>query len=98
MAHHRILIVNSPYYAHISLELEKGAREALDAAEDECEAAAIMVPGASEVPGATAMAPDSATSDGYIAVGCVLRGQTRHDDHACGERAGGVMHLTTDRR
>ena len=41
MAHHRILIVNSPYYAHISGELEKGAREALEAPEDECDVETI---------------------------------------------------------
>ena len=34
---HRILIVNSPYYAHISEELEKGAREALEASGEACE-------------------------------------------------------------
>ena len=36
---HRILIVNSPYYAHISEELEKGAREALEASGEPCEIA-----------------------------------------------------------
>ena len=60
MAHYRILIVNSPYYAHISEELEKGAREALEASDDECDVETIMVPGAFEVPGAIAMAADSA--------------------------------------
>ena len=37
MSKHRILIVNSPYYGHISEELEAGAREALEASEDEIE-------------------------------------------------------------
>ncbi|MEO1553593.1 MAG: 6,7-dimethyl-8-ribityllumazine synthase [Pseudomonadota bacterium] len=95
---HRILIVNSPYYAHISEELEKGAREALDASGEPCEIETIMVPGAFEVPGAIAMAADSAKYDGYIALGCVIRGETTHYDYVCGESARGLMYLTTDRR
>ena len=95
---HRILIVNSPYYAHISEELEKGAREALEASGESCEIETIMVPGAFEVPGAIAMAADSAKYDGYIALGCVIRGETTHYDYVCGESAKGLMYLTTDRR
>ena len=98
MAHHRILIVNSPYYAHIAEELEKGAREALEAAEDECDVEPILVPGAFEVPGAIAMAADRARYDGYIALGCVIRGETSHYDYVCGESARGLMYLSTDRR
>ena len=90
--------MNSPYYAHISEELEKGAREAMEAAEDECDVETIMVPGAFEVPGAIAMAADSARYDGYIALGCVIRGETSHYDYVCGESARGLMYLSTDRR
>jgi len=95
---HRILIVNSPYYAHISDELEKGAREALEASGEHCDIESIMVPGAFEVPGAIAMAADSAKYDGYIALGCVIRGETSHYDYVCGESARGLMYLSTDRR
>ena len=95
---HRILIVSSPYYAHISDELEKGAREALEASGENCSIESIMVPGAFEVPGAIAMAADSAKYDGYIALGCVIRGETSHYDYVCGESARGLMYLSTDRR
>lgn len=95
---HRILIVNSPYYEHISKELEAGAREALDACGEECTIETIMVPGAFEVPGAIAMAADSAKYDGYIALGCVIRGETSHYDYVCGESARGLMRLATERR
>ncbi|MEM7492278.1 MAG: 6,7-dimethyl-8-ribityllumazine synthase [Pseudomonadota bacterium] len=98
MALHRILIVNSPYYEEVSTELEAGVRETLDASDDEVIVETIMVPGAFEVPGAIAMAADSAQWDGYIALGCVIRGETSHYDYVCGESARGLMHLATERR
>ncbi len=95
---HRILIVNSPYYQYISEELEAGARETLAASGEEMSVETIMVPGAFEVPGAIAMAADSARYDGYIALGCVIRGETSHYDYVCGESARGLMRLATERR
>ena len=98
MALHRILIVNSPYYEEISTELEAGVRETLAETDDEIEIETIMVPGAFEVPGAIAMAADSGRWDGYIALGCVIRGETSHYDYVCGESARGLMRLATERR
>ncbi len=95
---HRILIVNSPYYADVSSELEAGVREALAASGEEMTVETIMVPGVFEVPGAIAMAADSARYDGYIALGCVIRGETSHYDYVCGESARGLMRLATERR
>ncbi|MDJ0920667.1 MAG: 6,7-dimethyl-8-ribityllumazine synthase [Henriciella sp.] len=95
---HRILIVNSPYYEHISKELELGVRETLEASGEDCTVETIMVPGAFEVPSAIAMAADSAKYDGYVALGCVIRGETSHYDYVCEESARGLMYLTTDRR
>lgn len=92
----RVLIATSRYYEHITLELEAGAGEAL--AEAEAVVETIEVPGALEVPGVIAMAADSAKYDGFIALGCVIRGETSHYDYVCGESARGLMWLTVDRR
>ena len=92
----RVLIATSRYYDHITLELEAGANEVLAAAEAVVET--IEVPGALEVPGVIAMAADSARFDGFIALGCVIRGETSHYDYVCGESAHGLMWLTVDRR
>jgi len=93
---HRILIVTSRYYEHISRELEAGVAETLEGEDVVVET--ILVPGAFEVPGAIAMAADSAKYDGYIALGCVIRGETSHYDYVCGESARGLMWLSTERR
>jgi 6,7-dimethyl-8-ribityllumazine synthase len=93
MAHApRILIVTSRYYAHIAAELEAGVLEALEAAGAEHEF--LEVPGAFELPGAIAMAAGMEEYDGYIALGCVIRGETGHYDLICNEVARGLMDLS----
>lgn len=92
----RVLIATSRYYDHITLELEAGANEVLAAADAEVET--VEVPGALEVPGLIAMAADSARFDGYIALGCVIRGETTHYDYVCQNSAQGLMQLSIDRR
>ena len=92
----RVLIATSRYYEHITLELEAGAGEVLAAADAVVET--IEVPGALELPGVITMAADSAKYDGFIALGCVIRGETTHYDYVCGESARGLMSLTIDRR
>lgn len=78
--------------------MELGAREALAESGEAVEIETIMVPGAFEVPGAIAMAADSNQWDGYIALGCVIRGDTTHYDYVCGESARGLMTLAVERR
>lgn len=92
----RVLIATSRYYEDISCELEAGTMEVLEAAGVKTEM--IEVPGAFEVPGVIAMAADSARFDGYVALGCVVRGETSHYDYVCGESARGLMTLAVERR
>ena len=88
-----ILIVESPYYRAICDELAKGAIAALEAAGATYER--IAVPGAFEIPTAVAMAMGKGY-DGYVTLGCVIRGETSHYDYICGESARKLQDLAAD--
>ena len=88
----RIMIVTSRYYAHIAAELEAGVIDAFKAAGADWDI--IEVPGAFEIPGAIAMAAADEEYDGYVALGCVIRGETGHYDLICNEVARALMDLS----
>jgi 6,7-dimethyl-8-ribityllumazine synthase len=97
----KILIVEARFYADISDALLAGATAALKAAGAEHET--ITVPGALEIPGAIAMAnavghAAGAAYDGYVALGCVIRGETTHYETVANESARGLMDLTVHQR
>jgi 6,7-dimethyl-8-ribityllumazine synthase len=98
----RILIVEARFYDHIADALLTGAKAALEAAG--AEAQVVSVPGALEIPGVIAMAEEGAHRpagvryDGYVALGCVIRGETYHFEIVAGESARGLMDLTIGRR
>ena len=87
-----ILIVEAPYYAHIAELLRNGAERALASFGASHEA--ISVPGAFEIPGAIGLvARSTGRFDGFVALGCVIRGETSHYDHICAESARGLQDL-----
>lgn len=88
-----ILIVEARFYEDIADELVAGARAALDGAGVSYEI--ITVPGAFEIPAAIRMAIESGRFDGYVALGCVIRGETSHYNYVCNESARGLMDLGT---
>ena len=93
----RILIVEARYYANIADALLDGARRILKTAGVEVDV--ITVPGALEIPGAIAMANSAGeTFDGYVALGCVMRGETTHYETVANESARGLMDLTVLQR
>ena len=89
-----LLLVEAPYYPHIAAMLREGAERAVAAAGATCEI--VTVPGAFEIPAAIGIAAKAAERfDGFVALGCVIRGQTTHYDHVCAESARGVQDLLT---
>lgn len=97
-----VLIVEARFYEDIADELAKGAESVLKGAEVGFER--VAVPGAFEIPAAISMAMDSAgldgggrPYDGYIALGCVIRGETTHYDYICAESARALQELAVGR-
>ncbi len=96
-----ILIVESRYYEDIANELLRGARGVLDEAGASHEV--ITVPGAFEIPIAVRMAIRSMDFrggqrryDGFVTLGCVIRGETSHYDYVCGESARKLQDLAAE--
>jgi 6,7-dimethyl-8-ribityllumazine synthase len=93
----KVLIVEARFYQDLADELVRGAIASLEAAGVAWER--VSVPGAFEIPGAIAMAAAGAKDfDGYIALGCVIRGETTHYDYVCVESARGLMDLAVRER
>lgn len=87
----RLLIVVAPYYKDIADNLVTGARAVGKAAGAVVDL--IEVPGALEVPSAIATAARMADYDGFVALGCIIRGETTHYDTVCNDSSRGLMLL-----
>lgn len=98
----RILIVEARFYDDLADALLEGATQALTAFGAEYDV--VTVPGALEIPGAIAFAeegghrPAGKHYDGYVALGCVIRGETYHFEIVSNESARGIMDLTIGKR
>jgi len=93
-----VLIVEARFYEDIADELVRGAVAELERAGATYER--LSVPGAFEIPGAIAFVlrgmaggAHRAAFDGFVALGCVIRGQTTHYDYVCSESARGLQDL-----
>ena len=89
----RILIVEARFYPHISDALLEGAEAALRSAGASVDR--VEVPGALEVAPAIGLAADH--YDGFVALGCVIRGETYHFEIVAQESARGLAELSVNR-
>ncbi len=88
----RILMVRAPYYRDVVDGMTTGARRILDAAGATHDT--LDVAGAFELAQAIRIVlRGAARFDGYVALGCVVRGETDHYDHICRESMAGLMHV-----
>ncbi|MDP0928820.1 6,7-dimethyl-8-ribityllumazine synthase [Paracoccus onubensis] len=87
----RLLIVVAPYYRAIADGLIAGARATAERAGAVIDL--IEVPGALEIPTAIGIAGRQANYDGYVALGCVVRGETTHYETVCNDSSRGLTLL-----
>lgn len=96
----KILVIEARYYEAISDALLQGALDVLQ--KTGAEITKVTVPGALEIPHVIAYAESAREAskadgyDGYVALGCVIRGETTHYDYVCGESARALMDLAVN--
>lgn len=92
----KLLIVEARFYDDLSDALLKGATAALEAAGARHDV--VTVPGALEIPAAIAFTFDDEGSeyDGYVALGCVIRGETYHFEIVANESCRALMTLSVE--
>ena len=71
----KILIIVAGYYENIARSLLKSAKNKI---KNRCNIKVINVPGAFEIP--VTISKNLKKFDGFIALGCVIKGQTPHFD------------------
>jgi len=86
----RVLLVVGAYHRNVVDQLVKGATAAIEAAQAKPDL--LEVPGAFEIPAAITYASNA--YDGYVALGCVVKGDTDHYDYICTETSRGLMDLS----
>ena len=87
----KIAIVVAPYYKDIADDLIAGAVRELEQVSADHEV--IEVPGALEVPTAIRIAHRQGDFHGFVALGCVIRGETTHYDTVCNDSSRAIQLL-----
>ena len=87
----KILIVMSNYYQSISEGLLKSAKQVLNKPFD-----LILVPGVFEIP--MTIAKNIKKYDGFIALGCVIKGETPHFNFISTAAIDGIMKLSIENK
>ena len=85
----KICIVSAPYYKEITDNLIRGALNVLKTIKADTET--VEVSGALEIPTAIKLMENQ--FDGFIAVGCIIRGETTHYEIVSTESSRGLTNL-----
>ena len=88
----KVLIVSANYYEDISKQLEMWATKYLD--NESIKNKIIKVPGVFEIP--VVISKNIKKYDGFIALGCVIKGQTPHFDFISQAATNAIMQLSID--
>ena len=92
----KFLIIEARFYDDILDCLLEGAIERLELSGFEYDR--LQVYGALEIPAAIAMAADTGFFLGFVALGCIIRGETLHYDIVSNESARGLMYLSIEKK
>jgi len=87
----KVLIVNSNYYKKISYNLVLNAKKKL--LKEKFKISILDIPGAFEIP--IAIRKNIFKFDGFIALGCVIKGKTPHFDLICSSLFNSILSLST---
>lgn len=90
----RLLVIEAPYYAGVVGGMLRGAERVF--AELGAEVAVVQVAGGYELPAALRMALLRTDYEGYLLLGCVVKGETDHYDFICDAICQGVMAITAE--
>ena len=88
----KILIINSNYYKEISVNLVNSAKKILSISK--FSVSKIDVPGVFEVP--IAFRKNIKNFDGFVALGCVIKGQTPHFNLICNSQFNAILELSVN--
>ncbi|MBR0672553.1 6,7-dimethyl-8-ribityllumazine synthase [Neoroseomonas soli] len=90
----RILVIQAPYYREVVDGMLRGAQRVF--ADVNATAEVVEVAGGYELPAALAMALKSPRRwDGFLLLGCVVKGETDHYTFICDAICNGVMDVST---
>ena len=90
---YKILIVSSNYYTDISNSLLKNARSIL---QNRAKLKVINVPGVFEIP--VVIAKNVKKFDAFVALGCVIKGETPHFDLISHATTNAIMNLSIENK
>ncbi|MFT8244439.1 6,7-dimethyl-8-ribityllumazine synthase [Roseomonas sp. BN140053] len=90
----KLLLIQSPYYEAVVTGMREGAQAVLDAAGATLDV--VDVAGGFELPAALRMALRRGGYDGFLILGCVVKGETDHYQFICQAICQGIMDISAE--